>query len=86
MCCGAGGARMFMEEKIGSRINNVRVEQLLEANPQIIASSCPFCMTMLSDGVGAADKKDSVKTKDIAELIADRLILPVEVAPEETAQ
>ena len=76
MCCGAGGARMFMEEKIGSRINNVRVEQLLEAKPQIIASNCPFCMTMLSDGVGAADKKDSVKTKDIAELIADRLILP----------
>ncbi len=76
MCCGAGGARMFMEEKIGSRINNVRVEQLLEAKPEIIASSCPFCMTMLSDGVGAADKKDSVKTKDIAELIADRLILP----------
>ncbi len=85
MCCGAGGARMFMEEKIGSRINNVRVEQLLEAKPQVIASSCPFCMTMLSDGVGAADKKDSVKTKDIAELIADRLILPAPV-DEPTAQ
>ncbi len=82
MCCGAGGARMFMEEKIGSRVNNVRVEQLLEAKPEVIASSCPFCMTMLSDGVGAADKKDSIKTKDIAELIADRLILP---APAEDA-
>ncbi len=83
MCCGAGGARMFMEEKIGDRINNVRVEQLLEAKPEIIASSCPFCMTMLSDGVGAADKKDSVKTKDIAELIADRLIMPPEPGQEE---
>ncbi len=83
MCCGAGGARMFMEEKIGERINNVRVEQLLEAKPEIIASSCPFCMTMLSDGVGAADKKDSVKTKDIAELIADRLIMPPEPGTDE---
>jgi Fe-S oxidoreductase len=82
MCCGAGGARMFMEEKIGERINNVRVDQLLEAKPEIIASSCPFCMTMLSDGLGAADKKDTVKTKDIAELIADRLVMPVEKAPE----
>lgn len=87
MCCGAGGARMFMEEKIGSRINNVRVGQLLEATPQVIASSCPFCMTMLSDGVAAADKKESVKTKDIAELIADRLVMPqpsvVEAEPSE---
>ena len=73
---------MFMEEKIGERINNVRVGQLLEAQPAIIASSCPFCMTMLSDGVGAADKKDSVKTKDIAELIADRLVMPPEPAQE----
>ena len=76
MCCGAGGARMFMEEKIGQRVNNVRVGQLLESEPQVIASSCPFCMTMIQDGVAAADKKESVKTKDIAELIADRLVLP----------
>jgi len=74
MCCGAGGSRMFMEEKIGTRINDLRVEQLMQSKPQVIASSCPFCMTMLSDGIGAKDLRDSVKTKDIAELIADRLV------------
>lgn len=73
MCCGAGGARMWMEEKMGTRVNNLRVEQAMETKPEVIASSCPFCMTMLSDGVKAKDLADTVQTKDIAEIVAERL-------------
>ncbi|MBM4344481.1 MAG: (Fe-S)-binding protein [Deltaproteobacteria bacterium] len=76
MCCGAGGARMWMEEKIGSRVNNLRVEQAMQTQPHVIASACPFCMTMLSDGVKAKDAADSVATKDLAEIVADRLKPP----------
>ena len=73
MCCGAGGGRMFMEEKIGTRVNNLRVDQAMETQPQVIASACPFCMTMLSDGVKAKDLSESVQTKDLAEIVAERL-------------
>lgn len=73
MCCGAGGARMWMEEKMGTRVNNLRVDQAMETKPEVIASSCPFCMTMISDGVKAKDLADSVQTKDLAEIVAERL-------------
>ena len=69
MCCGAGGGRMWMEEKTGSRINIVRTEQALETGANVIASSCPFCMTMISDGVKSKEKQDTVKVVDIAELM-----------------
>lgn len=69
MCCGAGGGRMWMEEKIGSRINVVRTEQAIETQAGIIASSCPFCMTMMTDGVKTKEMQDKVKVVDIAELI-----------------
>lgn len=69
MCCGAGGGRMWMEETIGRRVNVVRTEQALETGAPVIASSCPFCMTMLSDGVKTKDKVDSVRVLDIAELM-----------------
>jgi Fe-S oxidoreductase len=71
MCCGAGGGKMWMEEKIGKRMNILRTEQALETQPEVIASACPFCMTMLSDGVKA--KEAPVQTFDIAELVAQRL-------------
>ncbi len=71
MCCGAGGAQMFKEDEPGdARINAVRTEQALEVNPDIIAAACPFCMTMLSDGVTAKDKQKEVRVFDLAELIA----------------
>ncbi len=69
MCCGAGGGRMWMEEKIGKRINVTRTEQALATRAGIVAASCPFCMTMLTDGVKSKEMQDKVKVMDIAELI-----------------
>ena len=66
-CCGAGGARMWMEEKIGKRINIERVEEALSLDPDAIAVSCPFCMTMLSDGLTA--KKESGEARREVEVI-----------------
>ncbi|CUT00502.1 heterodisulfide reductase-related iron-sulfur binding cluster [Candidatus Chrysopegis kryptomonas] len=71
LCCGAGGARMFMEEKIGKRINIERTEEALSLNPDVIASACPFCMTMLTDGVKMKDAVDKVEVKDIAEILLE---------------
>ena len=71
MCCGAGGAQMFKEDEPGDqRINTLRTEQALETNPVIIAVSCPFCMTMMSDGVKGKEKQDTIKVFDLAEMIA----------------
>ncbi len=70
LCCGAGGAQMFKEDEKGDkRINIARVEQALETEATIVASACPFCSTMLTDGVKAKDKLN-VKVFDIAELLA----------------
>jgi Fe-S oxidoreductase len=83
-CCGAGGGRMFMEEHIGKRVNVERTEEALVAlntkkkPKQTIAVGCPFCMTMLTDGTKAKDVEESVKVKDIAEILAERL---TEAAP-----
>lgn len=71
-CCGAGGARMWMEEKTGKRVNIERTEEALATKPDVIASACPFCMTMLTDGVKAKEAK-SVEVKDVAELILESL-------------
>lgn len=72
-CCGAGGGRMWMEETIGSRINEERVREGLSKNPSVIASGCPFCLVMMKDGV-AAKGADNVKTMDIAEIVAESLV------------
>jgi Fe-S oxidoreductase len=69
-CCGAGGAQMFKEAENGNKEVNVeRVEEALETNADIIAVNCPFCMTMLRDGVKHFEKEDQVQVLDIAELI-----------------
>ncbi len=71
MCCGAGGAQMFKEaEKGDEEINLKRTKQALKVHPEIIATGCPFCMTMMSDGVKMKDREE-VKVLDIAELIAN---------------
>ncbi|MGH2382362.1 MAG: (Fe-S)-binding protein, partial [Candidatus Limnocylindria bacterium] len=70
MCCGAGGARMWMEEREGKRINHKRVEQALEKSPDEIATACPFCLIMLRDGTTDLSRTD-VAVRDVAELLAD---------------
>jgi Fe-S oxidoreductase len=70
LCCGAGGAQMFMEEQNEKRVNVKRTLQLLDTGAKTIASGCPFCMTMLTDGLKAQEKEDTIKQLDIAELLA----------------
>jgi Fe-S oxidoreductase len=71
LCCGAGGAQMFKEPEKGNKdINVERVEEALSLNPNIIAAGCPFCMTMLSDGVKHFEKENEVQVLDLAEITA----------------
>ncbi len=72
LCCGAGGAQMFKDAEPGKKeINIERTEEALETKADTIAVACPFCLTMMSDGVKNKEKEDSVKVKDLAELIAE---------------
>ncbi|GAO44391.1 (Fe-S)-binding protein [Flavihumibacter petaseus] len=74
MCCGAGGAQMFKEEEKGTtRVNFDRASEAVRTGAGIIAAACPFCNTMLTDGVKNSEREDSVKVMDIAELIASSL-------------
>ncbi len=72
LCCGAGGAQMFKEAEKGNKeVNIERTEDAIEVNPDIIATGCPFCNTMMTDGVKNSEKEKSIKIFDLAELIAD---------------
>jgi Fe-S oxidoreductase len=74
LCCGAGGAQMFKEDEPGDkRINVERTEEILASNANIVAANCPFCITMLQDGMKAKDKQDDVMVYDLAELILSNL-------------
>jgi Fe-S oxidoreductase len=73
-CCGAGGGRVFLEEKIGTRVNVERTEQALATGARTVAVGCPFCMTMMTDGTKAKNVEGSLQVKDLAELVAERLI------------
>lgn len=72
LCCGAGGGQMFMEENQGKRVNIERTEELLETGAKTIAVNCPFCMTMISDGVKMKDV-ENVEVKDVSEILLDSL-------------
>jgi heterodisulfide reductase subunit D len=71
LCCGAGGAQMFKEAEPGNKeINAERTEDVLESGAEVVASACPFCMTMLEDGIKNSNNEEKVKVLDLAELIA----------------
>jgi Fe-S oxidoreductase len=72
-CCGAGGGRMFMEEKIGQRVNVNRAEELVATGANTVAVACPFCNVMMTDGMKHLDKEEEVRVMDVAELISDSM-------------
>jgi Fe-S oxidoreductase len=72
-CCGAGGGRMFLEDEEGGRINVERTREALETGASTVASACPFCMTMLTDGIKHFEKTDEVSVKDIAEIVLEKI-------------
>jgi Fe-S oxidoreductase len=80
-CCGAGGARMWMEERIGKRINTERIDEALGTNPDTISTGCPYCMVMLGDAVSAkkssGEAKESLEVVDVAQLLARSVRTPV---------
>ncbi len=78
-CCGAGGGRMWLEEKLGTRVNQNRIEEAaatLGAAGGVVAVSCPFCMTMLRDGVNETGREEKLRVMDVAEIVASGLVRP----------
>ncbi len=75
-CCGGGGGRMWLEEKIGSRINEMRLGQITETEAQVVATACPFCLQMFEDAAKAKEVEGQIKVRDIAELVAEQLETP----------
>src|ERR1700745_3851038 len=79
-CCGAGGARMWMEERIGKRINTERIEEALALNPDTISTACPYCLVMLGDAVNAkkasGEAAETLEVIDVAHLLARPPAMP----------
>jgi Fe-S oxidoreductase len=75
-CCGAGGARMWMEEHLGSRINEMRTEQALDLKPSVICTACPFCLTMIEDGIKTKEMEQPTPVLDIAEIVEKTISNP----------
>ncbi|MBK3634650.1 4Fe-4S dicluster domain-containing protein [Streptomyces sp. MBT97] len=84
-CCGAGGARMWMEERIGKRINNERVDEALSLNPDIVSTACPFCLVMLTDSVNGKKNdgtaKESIQVVDVSQLLLESVKTPADDEP-----
>lgn len=75
LCCGAGGAQMWKEDEPGNkRINIERAEEALETGAKVVAANCPFCLTMMGDGIKAKDQQDDVMVYDLAELILNNMV------------
>jgi Fe-S oxidoreductase len=72
-CCGAGGGWMWMDEKIGKRINIQRLEDAISKEPDWISTACPFCVTMFDDAIKSKDKEESLKIWDLAEIVEQAL-------------
>ena len=69
-CCGGGGGRAWMEEKIGKRVNQTRVTEALETGAEVLAAACPFCITMFDDGVKGVEAQQQLQIEDISEMVA----------------
>jgi Fe-S oxidoreductase len=80
-CCGGGGGRMWMEERIGTRVNNNRTDEILATGAEVAAVACPFCTIMITDGVKARNMEEKVQVLDVAEVIAKSLKRKLEVTP-----
>jgi Fe-S oxidoreductase len=72
-CCSAGGGRILAEEKLGTRINIKRVDMAVATGTNQLLTNCPFCLTMFEDGVKGANVEESMRPRDIAEVLAERL-------------
>ena len=81
-CCGAGGARMWMEENIGKRVNMERTDEALGTGADVVSTACPYCMIMLDDAVRANAKEDEVRVMDLSQLFEESLLTPAAPAPE----
>jgi Fe-S oxidoreductase len=81
-CCGGGGGRAWMEEKIGKRVNQTRVNEALETKAEVLAAACPFCITMFEDGVKGVEAEERLQVEDIAEIVARA----IEAVPAPAAQ
>ena len=73
-CCGAGGGRMWMEEHLGTKVNKNRVDEAAATNAGLVASGCPFCMTMLADGINETGRTESLKVMDVAQIVESRMV------------
>jgi len=88
-CCGAGGARMWMEEDIGDRINDMRTDQAIAVKADTIAVACPFCLTMMSDGIKDRGMEEKMAALDIAEIVWDAMNIEkasIEIPEEESTE
>jgi len=72
-CCGGGGGRAWMEEKIGKRVNQTRVNEALATGAEVLAAACPFCITMFDDGIKGVEAEEKMKIEDIAEIVAQAI-------------
>ncbi len=72
-CCGGGGGRAWMEEKIGKRVNQTRMQEALGTGAEVLAAACPFCITMFDDGIKGLEAEDKMQIEDIAEIVANAL-------------
>jgi Fe-S oxidoreductase len=79
-CCGGGGGRMWLEEKTGQRISEMRLGQAIDARAQLLATACPFCLQMFEDAAKSKEVDGTLKIKDIAEVVADSLEVPINTA------
>ena len=71
LCCGGGGGRVFMTEKRGSKINHMRLDQAMQTGAGVVASACPFCLTMFRDGIAAKSAGDQLQVQDLAQFLAE---------------